>query len=285
MTVTNRGASSDVPPLPLAYSLVNPPAGAAINTNGVITWTPSEAQGPGTNVITTIVTDSGVPALRATNSFTIVVNEINTAPVLPVQTDQDLKGLQTLILTNTATDSDIPVNTLSYAFLTAPAGSAIDTNGVITWTPSVAQVPGAYLFKTVVTDYNPWAVNNQHLSATNTFAVVVEAIHNGPALVAQANVTIAELTTLTVTNTASDGDVPFLGLNYGLLTAPAGASIDTNGIITWTPSEAQGPSTNTFVTLAYDNGSPALSSVNTFTVVVNEINVAPVLPGQSNRIA
>ena len=82
-------------------------------------------------------------------------------------------------MTNTATDSDIPANRLTYAFQAAPAGAALDTNGVITWTPAPAQVPSTNLFATVVTDYNPWAVNEQHLTATNSFVVVVNAIQTG----------------------------------------------------------------------------------------------------------
>ena len=53
-----------------------------IDTNGVITWTPTEGQGPGTNTITTVVTDNGVPPLSATNSFEVMVTEVNSAPVL-----------------------------------------------------------------------------------------------------------------------------------------------------------------------------------------------------------
>ena len=37
-----------------------------VDVNGVISWTPGEAQGPSTNVITTVVSDG---ALRATNSI------------------------------------------------------------------------------------------------------------------------------------------------------------------------------------------------------------------------
>ena len=88
-----------------------------------------------------------------------------------------------------------------------------------------AQVPSANIFTTVVTDSNPWAVNAQHLSATNSFTVVVNAIHNGPELPFQTNRTIAELTTLILTNTASDNDVPARLLTYFLLEPPAGAAI------------------------------------------------------------
>ena len=137
---------------------------------------------------------------------------------------------------------------------------------------SAAQIPSTYLFTTVVTDSNPWAVNAQHLSATNSFTVVVNAIHNGPELPFQTNRTIAELTTLILTNTASDGDIPAHLLSYLLLDAPIGAAIDTNGVISWTPTEAQGPSTNILTTVVLDDGTPSLSATNSFMVVVEEIN-------------
>ena len=51
-------------------------------------------------------------------------------------------------MTNTATDPDIPPNPLTYSLLSAPTGATIDTNGIITWAPTV---PGTYTFTTVVT--------------------------------------------------------------------------------------------------------------------------------------
>jgi hypothetical protein len=137
---------------------------------GAITWTPTEAQGPGTNIITVVVTDDGVPPLSATNSFTVVVNEVNSAPVLPVQTNVTIAELTTLLVTNTATDSDIPANTLSYSLLNPPAGAEISASGLITWTPTHAQAPSTNIFETVVSDDGV-----PPLSATNSFTVFVTA--------------------------------------------------------------------------------------------------------------
>src|SRR5205807_2109237 len=114
LVVTNTANDNDVPPLALTYQLLDAPAGAAIDTNGIITWTPDETQGPGTNVITSVVTDNGNPPLSSTNSFMVLVNEVNSPPVLPAQPDWTIAGLATLVVTNTATDVDIPANTLSY---------------------------------------------------------------------------------------------------------------------------------------------------------------------------
>jgi hypothetical protein len=285
LTVTNTAIDSDVPALALTYQLVSPPAGAAVSTNGVITWTPSKSQGPSTNTIKTIVTDAGAPPVSATNSFQVVVNEFNLPPLLPSQTNRTSIALTPVVVTNTATDQNIPAKPLGYGLLTAPAGAAIDTNGVIHWTPVVSQVPSTNTITTVVTNTDPLAVNATSLTATNSFTVTVTAIHNGPTLSAQGNLTVNELATLTVTNTAGDSDIPALALTYQLVSPPTGASINTNGIITWTPAKAQGPATNTITTIVTDNGTPALSATNSFQVVVNEVNLPPLLPGQGTVVS
>jgi hypothetical protein len=275
LIVTNT--ASDNPANTLSYSLVNPPVGAQIDTNGIITWTPSEAQGPSTNIITTVVTDNDVPPLSATNSFTVTVTEVNSPPVLPAQPDRTIVGLASLVVTNTASDSDIPIDSLSYVLIAAPVNAVIDTNGVVSWTPTITQVPGTNIFTTVVTDFNPWAVDFQHLTATNSFVVVVNPIHNGPVLPAQTNRTIPPFTKLIVTNTAFDADIPACHLTYALVDAPTGAAIDSNGIITWTPASEQTLVTRTFVTIVTDDGIPPLSNTNSFTVTVNPPPPAPVI--------
>jgi hypothetical protein len=283
LTVTNTASDAEGPPLTLTYQLTASPAGASISTNGIITWTPTEAQGPSTNTFTTVVQNNGGPALSATNSFTVVATEVNTAPVLPVLPNLTLNSFAPLVVTNTATDTDIPANALTYQLLSSPSGAVVDAIGVITWTPAPAQAGSTNLFTTMVTDFNPWALVNQHLSATNSFTVVVPATHNGPSLPAQTNRTINELTALIVTNSAIDSDIPAPTLTYTLVNPPAGAVISSNGVISWTPSEAQGPCTNELKTIVSDNGSPILSATNSFTVAVREVNSAPMLPAQANR--
>ena len=190
----------------LTYQLLNAPAGATIDTNGVITWTPSDTQGPGTNLITTVVTDDQQPRASATNSFQVVVNEINTAPVLPIQPDVVLNLSATLTVTNTAADTDYPPNPLTYQLLRAPTNAAVNANGVIIWAPSPAQNPSTNLFVTVVTDSNPAAINALHLSATNSFTVFALG-PPWPVLPTITGQMVNEQDTLFVTNTAADGSL------------------------------------------------------------------------------
>jgi hypothetical protein len=88
-----------------------------------------------------------------------------------------------------------------------------------------------------------------------------------------ANTTIQELNLMTVTNMATDADVPANVLTYRLLGAPSGASISLNGVISWRPSAAQAPSTNNFITVVSDGKA---SLFNLFTVIVTKAPPAPI---------
>src|SRR5262249_1267148 len=122
------------------------------------------------------------------------------------------------------------------------------------------------------------------LSATNSFSVTVLDANSPPVLPNQPDRTITKLTTLTVTNTATDPDIPANTLTYSLLSAPSGAAIDANGIITWVPNETQSPSTNTITTRVVDDGSPPLSATNSFLVLVDPVIPPPPLMIQSVTI-
>src|SRR5207237_5439114 len=80
----------------------------------------------GLNLVSVSVTDNGVPALSVTNSFTVTVTEVNLAPVLSVPADQTIDEQTTLSVNASATDADLPANTLTFALVTAPTGSTLN---------------------------------------------------------------------------------------------------------------------------------------------------------------
>jgi len=102
--------------------------------------------------------------------------------------------------------------------------------------------------------------------------------------------------------TANDADLPGQTLTFGLLPgAPAGMTLTTAGpnfgLLAWTPSEAQAPSTNLVTAVVTDNGVPMLSDQQAFTIIVLEppvvgISVAggqvtlslPAVPGRSYQV-
>ncbi|MFO1501664.1 MAG: pre-peptidase C-terminal domain-containing protein, partial [Verrucomicrobiota bacterium] len=290
LNVSISAQDPDVPAKELTFALLSAPEGMTLTrtgaTNATLTWVTTEAHGPSTNVVVATVTDlvNSRPFIR-TNSFTVIVDEINQAPQLTLPPDTALDELNPLHLQASVTDADLPPNPLAFSLLSAPAGMTIDSQtGGIDWTPTEAQGPSTNRVTVVVTDSNPTAVNEQQLSVTNTFSVVVREVNTPPQFIGNpANQTLDELTALVVTNRAIDADLPANLLAYALVGAPSGAQISADGVITWTPTEAQGPSTNTFVTVVSDNGFPAGTATNSFVVIVREANTAPVLPEQPDR--
>ena len=73
------------------------------------------------------------------------------------------------------------------------------------------------------------------------------------------------LLTFTASATDAEGGPLIFSLGPG---APVGASITTNGVFSWTPTEEQGPGTYT-VTIMVSDGY--LSDSSTITITVNEI--------------
>src|SRR5204862_3908733 len=204
----------------------------------------------------------------------VTVTEVNLAPVLSVPADQTIDEQTTLSVSASATDADLPANTLTFALVSAPTGMTINPgSGAITWTPSEVQGPSTNVVSVSVTDNGVPA-----LSATNSFTVTVTEVNLAPVLSVPADQTIDEQTTLSVSASATDADLPANTLTFALVSAPLGMSINpASGVISWTPTEAQGPSTNTITVVVTDNGVPALSATNSFTVTVREVNLAPVL--------
>jgi uncharacterized repeat protein (TIGR01451 family) len=174
LTFTNSASDSDSSQT-LTYSLSNAPAGATIGTgSGVFAWTPTEPQGPSTNTITVIVTDNGTPPMSASRTFTVAVLESNEPPVLAAIADRVIHQGMTLVVSNSATDPDVPTNTLTFSLDSGIAGANINsTNGVLLWTPDSSFVNTTNTITVMVTDDNPWAVNTQHLSDAKSFSVVV----------------------------------------------------------------------------------------------------------------
>ena len=145
---------SDDPVQVPTFSLAGPgvPVGATITAAGAFSWTPAEDQ-DGLHSFSVVVTDGVVDT---TAPISLTVNEVNVAPLLAGIGNQTVDELTLLSFTATATDADLPANTLTFSLTDAPAGAVIDpVTGVFTWTPNATQDPGDYLVTVRVTDDEP----------------------------------------------------------------------------------------------------------------------------------
>lgn len=106
-------------------------------------------------------------------------------------------------------------------------------------------------------------------------AVEFVAAALAPALSAIANQAIVAGAVLQVTNRVTDPNLPRLALTFRLLSAPAGATINSNnGVLYWRPAMAQAGTTNDFGVAINDAGGSGLGATQQFVVTVS----APLRP-------
>jgi Ca2+-binding RTX toxin-like protein len=264
----------------LTFSLdAGVPAGATIDpVTGTFQWTPSEAQGPDNYSITVRVTDSGTPAKSETQTFNVVVREVNAAPTLTPIGNKTIDEGTVLQFRVTATDTDLPANQLIYTLIGAPLGATLDpVTGEFVWTPTEDQGPGTFTFTVRVTDNGSPA-----LFAEEEITVTVREVNTTPVLDGLLDRWVKEHEEVVFTVRAHDSDAPTNALAFTLgEEAPAGATIDpVTGVFRWVPTQAGAYSITVYV---IDNGAPALRDSHVVTITVFPINEAPTLNPIGNK--
>jgi subtilisin-like proprotein convertase family protein len=276
LTVNNTAADSNAPPQLLFYSLLNPPAYASIDSfNGIITLAPQAADGPATNLITTVATDNGYPPLSATNQFTVIVVSTNQTPpqtnTIPISgiVYTNIGGTNGFLLTWFA-----PSNAL---FQVQWSDNLPFTWQTFTNPPFVSYNTNAFTDPTN-TQFNYFDDGSQApFTGSRYYELILlgsAAGNTPPVLPVQMDQTINPLNPLVVTNTATDSDTPAQTLTYSLTSTVTGTNvpvISAVGIITWTPDVSQAGTSNVITTIATDNGTPSMSAMNSFAVIVNPV--------------
>jgi hypothetical protein len=93
----------------------------------------------------------------------------NHPPALASISNQTILAGRTLLVTNSASDADLPQQTLTFSLLNGPTNAAINTNsGLLSWRPAIAQSPSTQTVAVVVSDNGA-----PILSATQSFTVTV----------------------------------------------------------------------------------------------------------------
>jgi uncharacterized repeat protein (TIGR01451 family)/CSLREA domain-containing protein len=162
-TATATDANSD----PLTFTL-NAGSVGSITPGGAYSWTPTEAQGPGTYTATVRVGDG---ELEDHETITITVAEVNQPPVLDPIGNKVVMSGTLLSFVATASDADVPSNVLTFTLdAGAPAGASIDpASGEFSWTPVIT---GQYPITVRVTDNG-----SPMLDDSETITITVDEIH------------------------------------------------------------------------------------------------------------
>lgn len=167
--ITAFAMDADMPDDTIVYSLDIDPSGASIDAvTGRITWTPTEAQGPGNFEFLVRATDEA--GAFDTESFFVTVLEVNQSPVLQAIPNFTRRPGELVTFQAIATDADLPIQQLTYTLLPgSPTGATINpTTGEFRWQLPQNQASGNYPVTIRVTDNG-----SPVLSDTKSFTVSV----------------------------------------------------------------------------------------------------------------
>jgi len=242
----------------LTYTLLTQP------TNGVLTgvvpnltYVPN-ADYDGADVFTYVVNDGTIDSAIATVSISVIgVNDAPTAISQTITTNEDF----TVAITLAGADPD--GDALTYQIITPPSLgllSGIAPN--LTYTPN-ADANGSDLFTFVVND-------GQIDSNTATASLSVISINDQPLITSTPVTDGTEGVLYQYQINATDPDDSVL--SYILTIAPTGMSVDTNGLIRWTPGYNEAG--NYPVEIQVQDGQ-GTSTTQSFTLTIVNTNRTP----------
>lgn len=257
---TFQVTASDLEGDSLNYSLTDKPTDMSIDSDGLISWTPPEAVADYDVNVEVSVSDGNT---SATESYTITVAADNDAPSFTnagttVATEDEAYSY-------TATASDPESESLNFALVSGPTGMTVGSDsGEVSWTPPQAGSDYSEDVTISVTD-------NTNTAVQQSFTINVSSDNDAPeiSLISDDSATESIAYSLQVNASDPEGD----GLNYSLTTKPTGMTIDDNGLITWTPPEAQSGYSES-VTVEVSDGN--LTDEDTFVINVSADNDAPI---------
>jgi hypothetical protein len=219
---------------------------------------PNSAPGDFSDANADLVGDGFTELERYLNWLAQPHYDCNTNFTLNVDLTQYTRGFTNSSLNSTYVVFGATNGTAGLNGRTAQFTPTISTNGL-----------GSFMF--AVTD-------NTGFSYTNSVNVHILAapVNTAPVLAPVSSRIINVGYNLSITNNATDSDIPAQILTYNLPTAPTNATIvATNGVLDWRPLVTQANTTNLFSVVVTDNGTPNLSATQSFNVIVNPLT----LPG------
>ena len=264
-TVNLTDVFADVDNHNLTYTVASSDVSVVTTSVSGITVTLSEV-GPGTSTITATADDGN--GGTASDSFLVMVNEPNSPPLLALIADVTTNEGTAVDLTFSATDSDLPSQTLTFSLDAISLGEGMTvegSTGVFAWTPGAGQT-GVHDVTVSVTD----GLQEDR----QVFEIFVQEVNAAPALETVTDQSVFQDEEITLTAVASDTDVPAQTLIFSLdaISLNKGMVIDAStGTFSWTPTVAHVRVHD--VTITVSDGS--LEASQSFTIEVIRGNTAP----------
>jgi YD repeat-containing protein len=249
---------------PVTFDLPMAPEGLTVDpVTGAVGWIPSLSQTGAHRVLLRVCDDRGLVAIQ---DFTVDVQPVNTPPTIVSQAPEGPAGIG-LPLEYRVRAVDADQDPITFVLAAAPTGATLDpATGLLTWTPAADQV-GAHALTVAAQD-------GRGGEARQIFALEVQTapVNRAPAIASspRLKVRLGDLYRYEPIVGDPDSDP----LTFILNVAPAGMSVDSDGVVTWTA----GPVGTHAVQLQVSDGRGG-TAVQDFTIEVRSQaeNHAPVI--------
>ncbi len=248
----------------LIFSAENLPNGARFDSAArYFSWIPG-SDAAGTYQVTFRVSDGS--AIDA-EVVTIVVGNVNQAPVLSTIGTQSVAEGSSLSFTLSGSDAD--GDALTYAVANLPAGATFNpSTQVFNWTPEYAETENTRIYPVTFT------VSDGSASDSETVTINVTNVNRAPVMAAISAQNLLANNAFSLSLSASDPDNNSLSFNVSNL--PSGATFNAgSAVFNWTPSAEQAG--NYQVVFSVSDGS--LSASQSVSLTVTFSNSAPVITG------
>ncbi len=211
----------------ITYSLSNSPSWVTISGDIVTITAPTELSDTVYSGTILATDNDGYDS----ESFTITVNEVNESPTLDNISDKSIQETSTISFRITASDSDIPAQSLSFLMDDYPEGAVISSStGLFSWTPNHSQVGTHSIIFTVTDDGFPISSDSQNVEFTVT-AIPVTASQ-------QTNYYVNQPYTFTCDNTETFGyQLIVVNTIHGYVPVNPTSDPSIKNTITFTPTE------------------------------------------------
>ncbi|WP_374245141.1 DUF4347 domain-containing protein, partial [Zoogloea sp.] len=237
LTVTATDA--DLPAQTLSYSIVGGADAAKFSINsatGALSFiaapnyeAPTDAGADNVYNVTVQVSDG---SLTSTQAIAVTVTPVNdNTPAITSAATANVAENTTAVLAVTASDADLPAQTLSYSIVGGADAAKFSINastGALSFiaapnyeSPTDSGADNLYNVTVQVSDGS--------LTSTQAIAVTVTPVNdNTPAITSAATANVAENTTAVLTVTASDADLPAQTLSYSIVGGADAAKFSIN---------------------------------------------------------
>jgi VCBS repeat-containing protein len=268
----------------ISFALSNQPSGMVVSSTGLVTWTPTNGVTTSGQVTVTVSDGGEDGAVAATQNWTVTVGGVNDAPIITstagtTATEDVLYSYQVAV-----TDPDDSNNgtDLTFSLVNEPTGMTVSSTGLIQWIPVEGQLSSGAVTVSVAD-----GGENGALPDSEVFTVTVTPVNDSPQITSAPSTSAIEDNLYSYQVVTADPDDANNGtdLSFVLSNQPTGMTVNSTGLISWTPTNGVISSGEVTITVTDGGEDGAIAATQSWTVSVDGVNDPPVITSTATTTA